>query len=168
MKHLLIILTLMCVPSAVKARFIAGYTLFCMESPTNCPESSPEVIEWNWDVSTELKDVAQYVSWNIEWVEEPDTDDVWQCGNTGDCEDHAICARNLLIKRGFSPGALRLGVGTTQDGGHAFLTINTSDGLKVLHWGRVESIERAPIKGIFLEGGKWREKTGYSWIPLTH
>jgi predicted transglutaminase-like cysteine proteinase len=85
----------------------------------------------------ELKSVNRTV--NREFKQRDDdpglVGDRWELPNAvdgGDCEDLAIMKKAELLKRGWPASTLLLTVGTLNGGGHAVLTVRTSDGDLVL------------------------------------
>lgn len=116
-----------------------GFVQFCERSPAECaPHGSREP---HFTIAaarlSELDEINRLVNARIA----PATDmelygvlEHWTIPTTsGDCEDYALLKRQILIKKGWPPGALLMTVVRDERGdGHAVLTARTSLGDYVL------------------------------------
>jgi predicted transglutaminase-like cysteine proteinase len=135
-----------------------AHVLFCTKLPSECRASGgQETVELSASKRRELNDVNRRVNRQIVAVNDSPGamgGDVWSLAPTsGDCEDFAITKRHELIRRGWSPSALRLAEARTAWGeGHLVLVVRTSEGDLVLD--NLTSRVR-----------NWRQ-TGLSWIMI--
>jgi predicted transglutaminase-like cysteine proteinase len=116
-----------------------GFVQFCERSPTECASHGSREPHFTIAASrlSELDEINRLVNARIA----PATDmelygvlEHWTIPTTsGDCEDYALLKRQILIKKGWPPGALLMTVVRDERGdGHAVLTARTSQGDYIL------------------------------------
>lgn len=157
-------ITLAGLPQA-KAGPSAGYTAFCARSVDNCPYNRLTVVEWSFETKDMLEKAANQIHWGVAWEREPKGVDVWQCSDKGDCEDMAICTRELLVSMGLPRSAMRIGLASVyRKNDHAFVAVYTDHGWKAVQWGKVFWLNRSGFANPLIEGGKWTRGQGSQWL----
>jgi predicted transglutaminase-like cysteine proteinase len=116
-----------------------GFVQFCEREPAECkahggrephvaiaPARLSELDEVNRRVNTLIAPATDLELYGVvEYWTMPST--------SGDCEDYALLKRQILIRKGWPPGALLLTVVRDENGdGHAVLTARTSQGDYIL------------------------------------
>lgn len=112
-----------------------GFVQFCERIPSECAPHGGREPHFNTPPSrlSELDEVNRRINAQIA----PATDlelygvtEYWTIPTTsGDCEDYALLKRQVLIRKGWPPGALLMTVVRDERGdGHAVLTARTSQG----------------------------------------
>lgn len=115
-----------------------GHVMFCLQQPRECRASrkGAEVVSLTPSRLAELRSINSNFNHSVRAVKDRASGigDTWKIAvNEGDCEDFALAKRKMLLRRGWSPSALRIGVATTPSGvGHAVLVVRTSSGDLVL------------------------------------
>lgn len=116
-----------------------GFVQFCERMPEECAGHGAREPHVNIAPArlSELDEINRLVNAMIA----PTTDmelygviEYWTVPKTsGDCEDYALLKRQILIKKGWPPGALLMTVVRDERGdGHAVLTVRTSQGDYIL------------------------------------
>lgn len=134
-----------------------GFVVFCAKHPEECTtqEAGDDHVRMTVGVKWILASVTRRINRTVVPVSDGEGDvDVWTVGrNAGDCEDSALAKRAELLRLGFPPAALRLGIAVTRGGiGHAVLIVRTSAGDLVLD-NRNDSVR------------SWH-KTDLSWVKV--
>ncbi len=105
---------------------------FCSASPMYCRGGGAAVMPASQELMALINSVNRQVNRSIAYRSE--RGDTWSVyPEQGDCEDFALTKRAELIKRGVSPGSLRMALTTTRRGQpHAVLVVKTSEGDYIL------------------------------------
>lgn len=118
-----------------------GFVRFCEQSPNHCrkPVMQPKSRRPRATHASlrQLDDINRFVNATISPLTDKEiygVNEHWTLPDIlGDCEDFALLKRDMLIKRGWPPGALLMTVVRDEAGdGHAVLTVRTTGGDYIL------------------------------------
>ena len=149
MKHFLLIAsTLISLTGAAQADYITvtgetssrplAHSQYCVRDPKFCSPMEPERVELTEALYDELEGVDDEVNKTIIPMSDQNNfgrKEYWSLprDGLGDCEDYALLKRQMLLKKGWPAGAMRLVmVKTWDDTGHMVLAVSTDKGDLIL------------------------------------
>ena len=149
MKHLFIIASaLIAMCGGVYADYIPvtgesstrplAHSMYCVKAPKFCLAVEPERVVLTAALYEELEQVDDEVNKSITPMSDQNNwgqKEYWSLPRQGlgDCEDYALLKRQMLIKKGWPVGSLRLViVKSWDDAGHMVLAVSTNEGDLIL------------------------------------
>ncbi|WP_439603109.1 transglutaminase-like cysteine peptidase [Devosia sp.] len=108
-----------------------GFRMMCLKTPEECLGGGASHVEATAEVMATLKRVNSHVNRAI--TPEAGGPVIWRVGvSAGDCDEYAATKRNLLIRAGIPPSAIRFAYVKARGEGHAIVVVKTDRGDFVL------------------------------------
>jgi predicted transglutaminase-like cysteine proteinase len=105
-----------------------SFAIFCGLNPSECVAYKDHTIHYTPSLTADLRKVNERVNRSIHPKLDSVFEQVWRINpRSGDCKSYAVSKRHELIKMGYPPGAIRIGVGIAPDGQRHAVTLVKSD-----------------------------------------